>query len=409
MPDTSAITASRPAAPPVEAERFQTGRVFAISAGHAVHDTYTGFLPSLLPEFIANLSLSKTEAGLLTVFMQGPSLLQPFIGHLADRVSLRYLVILAPTVTAAMMSLLGVASSYGVLAMLLVVVGASSASMHAVGPVMAGRVSGRNLGRGMGFWMVGGELGRTLGPIVIVTTIQLLTLEGTPWLMLGGLLASAVLFVRLRDVPGRPSNGGQGLPWRRALRAMRPLLIPLIGIIVARSFVSAALTTFLPTFLSEEGAGRLLAGGALSILEAAGVVGALSGGSISDLLGRRLVLFISMLVTPLLMFVFLAVSGWGQFPLLLALGFTSLSVTPVIMALVQESFPENRALANGVYMALSFILRSGVVVALGWLGDLFGMRLAFTASGAITLLGLPLILLLPKNTVGSSELGQVPF
>jgi FSR family fosmidomycin resistance protein-like MFS transporter len=378
-----------------ETEPFQTGRVLTITAGHAVHDTYTAFLAPLLPVFIANLALSKTEAGLLTVFMQGPSLLQPFIGHLADRVNLRYFVVLAPAVTATVMSLLGVAPGYAVLALLLVVVGLSSASMHAVGPVIAGNLSGRSLGRGMGFWMVGGELGRTLGPIVIVSAVRLLTLEGTPWLMLGGLSISAILYVLLRDVPGRPPNASQGLPWRQALRGMGPLLVPLVGILVARSFMVSALTTYLPTFLSEEGADLWLAGASLSVLEAAGVVGALLGGSISDRLGRRWVLFVSMLATPLLMFVFLAVKGWLQFPLLLMLGFTALSVAPVVMALVQESSPENRALANGLYMALSFSLRSGVVVVLGVLGDLFGLRLAFTASAVITLLGLPFIPLLP--------------
>ena len=378
-----------------ETERFQTGRVLTISTGHAVHDTYTAFLAPLLPVFIANLALSKTEAGLLTVFMQGPSLLQPFIGHLADRVNLRHFVVLAPAVTATMMSLLGVAPGYAVLALFLVVVGLSSASIHAVGPVMAGNLSGRSLGRGMGLWMVGGELGRTLGPIVIVSAVRLLTLEGTPWLMIAGLLISAILYALLRDVPGRPPNASHGLPWRQALQGMGPLLVPLAGIIVARSFMVSALTTYLPTFLSEEGADLWFAGASLSVLEAAGVVGALLGGSISDRLGRRWVLFVSMLATPLLMFVFLAVKGWLQFPLLLMLGFTALSVTPAVMALVQESSPENRALANGVYMALSFSLRSGVVVVLGVLGDLFGLRLAFTASAVIPLLGLPLLLLLP--------------
>lgn len=251
-----------------EAERFQTDGVLTISAGHAVHDTYTAFLAPLLPAFIANLALSKTEAGLLTVFMQGPSLLQPFIGHLADRVNLRYFVILAPTVTAAMMSMLGLAPGYGVLALLLMVAGLSSASLHAVAPVIAGNLSGRSLGRGMGFWMVGGELGRTLGPIVIVSAVRLLTLQGTPWLMVGGFLASALLYVRLKDVPMRPTNAGQGLPWRQALRSMGPLLLPLAGIIVARSFMVRSLTTYLPTFLSEEGADLWFAGVSLSLLEA---------------------------------------------------------------------------------------------------------------------------------------------
>ncbi len=376
---------------------FQAGRVITVSAAHGVHDTYTAFLPSLLPVFIQNLALSKTRAGLLTVFLQVPSLLQPFIGHLADRVSLRYLVILAPAVTAAMMSLLGVAPRYAMLGLLLVLAGVSSAALHSVGPVMAGRLSGESLGRGMGFWMVGGELGRTLGPIIIVSALQILTPKGTPWLMLGGVLMSGILFVLLQDVAGRPPPAGAALPWIDALRALGPLLAPLIGIIIARSFMVSALTTYLPTFLSEEGSGLFFAGASLSILEGAGVIGALVGGSLSDQLGRRTVLFASMMATPLLMVAFLATDGSIHILLLLLLGLSALSVGPVIMALVQENLPENRALANGLYMALSFVLRSGVIVVIGAIGDWLSLRAAFMVSAVAPLLGLPLILLLPRR------------
>nr|NIV40112.1 hypothetical protein [Anaerolineae bacterium] len=96
------------------------------------------------------------------------------------------------------------------------------------------------------------------------------------------------------------------------------------------------------------------------------------------------ILFVSLLTTPLLMLLFLAVSGWLRFPILLATGLTALSVTPVIMALVQESCPENRALANGTYMMLSFVLRSGVVVIVGAMGDAWGMRTSFMACALIT-------------------------
>jgi len=384
-------------AQPVDAERFQTDRVATMSAAHAVHDTYSAFLAPLLPVFVETMALTNTRAGLLTVFMQLPSLTQPFIGHLADRVGLRYAVILAPAVTGVAMSLLGVAPTYGVLVLLLLVAGTMSAGLHAVGPVMAGRLSGRSLGRGMGFWMVGGELGRTLGPITIVMAVHFLTLEGTPWLMVGGLVASALLWVGLRDLSGRPSGSESGLHWQQALRNMWPFLLPLAAIIVVRAFMVSALTTYLPLFLHSEGATLWFAGISLAVLEAAGVVGALLGGSLSDRFGRRPLLAISLVTTPVLMFVFLATDGWVRFPLLLLLGFAALSVIPVIMALVQESFPENRALANGVYMSMSFILRSGAVLLLGMMGDSWGMRTAFAISAVLPLLGLPFLWLLPSR------------
>jgi len=402
--DVTNIAKAEGLAMPQASGSFQAGRVLTIAAGHAVHDTYTGFLAPLLPVFITNLSLSKTEAGLLTVFMQGPSLLQPAIGYLADRVSLRYLVILGPAAAAVMMSLLGIAPSYAMLALLLTVVGVSSAGFHAVAPVMAGNLSGRRLGQGMSFWMVGAELGRTLGPIVVVSAIKLLTPQGLPWLMTFGLLGSAVLYTRLRDVSVQLPKAGQGLPWSQALRGMRRFVVLLVNITVVRALMIAALTTYLPTFLSEEGADLWFAGVSLTVLEAAGTVGALLGGSLSDRLGRRLVLLASFLASPLLMLVFLTANGWSRLPILLLLGFTALSNMPVLMALVQENFPANRALANGIYLALTFVSNSVMAVAVGALGDLFGLRLAFTASAIAPLLGVPLILLLPGKAGKQHEM-----
>jgi len=313
---------------------------------------------------------------LLSAFTQLPSVLQPFIGHLADRLSLRYLVILAPAITATMMSLLGVAPSYLVAALLLTVAGLSSAGLHAVGPAMAGRISGDKLGRGMSFWMVGGELGRTLGPVLVVSAITLLSLQGIAWLMVAGWLASLLLYLRLRGVSGRPEIPQGAMPWRMALRNMRPLFLPLALYLAVSSFINIALTTYLPTFLREQGSGLWLAGASLSILEAAGVAGALVGGSLSDHLGRRRVLAASMAINTVLMFIFVSTQGWVRTALLPILGFTSLARTPVVMAMVQQTYPENRALANGSYMALSFLIRSGMLVVFGALADVLGLRAA---------------------------------
>jgi FSR family fosmidomycin resistance protein-like MFS transporter len=376
---------------------FQTGRVSTIAAGHAIHDTYTAFLPPLLPLFIERLLLSKTEAGLLVVFLQGPSLVQPVIGHLADRVDLRYAVILAPAVSSILMSSLGIAPGYAALALLLLLAGCSAAAFHAVGPVMAGTLSGRSLGRGMGLWMLGGEMGRMLGPIVAVSSVGLVTLKGMPSLIFFGMIASGVIYARLKDVPVRPPNQRAKLPWQAALKKMRPVLIPLSGVIIVRAFLLSALVTFLPVYLIEEGSGFWLAGVSLSIYEAAGVAGALTGGWMSDKLGRRSVIAISMIATPLAMFAFLLSQGWLRFVFLLTLGFTGLSIAPVIMALVQERFPEHRAFANGIYMFMSFGVRALAVVVIGVVGDVFGLRIAFLAGAAVMLLGLPLILLMPPG------------
>lgn len=379
-------------------------RVAVLSFGHSVHDTYGGLLPSLLPRFIEILSLSNTSAGLLAIVMQLPSLLQPLIGHVADRVSLRHFYIFAPAVTGIAMSLTCVMPTYGLIVLLLLCAGISSASMHAVGPVMISRVAGDRLGRAMGLWMVGGELGRTLGPIIAVSALAVLGLNGMPVLMLAGIGATVILYFRLKDVSGRTAAERTPLPWREALLGMRPVLAPLSGVLMGRALLIAALTTYLPTFLSGEGTPLWMAGASLSILEGAGVLGALVGGSVSDRIGRRRVIVLSILLPSLLMFLFLSVTGWSRIVVLVLMGFSALSSGAVIMALVQETFPQNRALANGTYMAMSFALRSLGVLVLGILGDGIGLRGSYYVCCAVSLLGLPLVARLPRRRVISEAL-----
>jgi FSR family fosmidomycin resistance protein-like MFS transporter len=377
------------------AETFDSTQVTTITLGHAVHDTYTAFLPPLLPVLIDKFSLSNSQAGMLNVFLQWPSLLQPFIGYLADRRNLRALVIIAPAISAVCMSLLGIAPSYAIMAFLLLIVGAGAAGLHSVGPVIAANLSGNQIGRAMGMWMVGGGLGYTVGPLIIVAAIGLVGLEGTPWLMIGGILASVVLYVRLRDVSSLSPTAKAPPRWREALEAMRPLLVPVVGITVVRSFMAAALSTYLPLFLKSEGSNLWFAGAALAIFEGAGMVGSLSAGTISDRIGRRKVLAAAMALASPLMFAFMLTSGLARLPLLIALGFTALAIMPVMMALLQERYPENRAMANGMYLGLSFLSNAAATLALGILADAFSLRVAFTVSAAVPLLGLPLVAMLP--------------
>ncbi len=380
-----------------DASRFKTAEVATVSSAHLVHDLYTSFLAPLLPVLIENLSLTKTAAGLLSVFYQFPSLIQPFIGHLGDRVNLKILVILGPTLAGIMMSLLGIAPAYGLLALLLVVAGLNSAGLHSIGPVMIGTLSGNRLGRGMGFWMVAGELSRTIGPLILVSAVALLTPRGLPWLMFGGLAASLALYLRLRGAPDYRPPSSERLAWGEALQHVRPFLLALTGTVATRGLLFSSFATFLPTYITESGKGLWLAGASLSIMEAAGVAGALLGGVISDRLGRRMVMISMTLAAPLAALLFLNVRGWAQFPILLLVGLSLLSTGPVIMALVQEQASASRSLANGIYMALNFALTSLATLLVGFLGDRLGLHAAFTISAVVMLAGMPFVWMLPER------------
>jgi FSR family fosmidomycin resistance protein-like MFS transporter len=377
------------------ADDFPTGSVTALGFAHAANDTYAAFLPPLLPPLMEKLSFSKTEAGLIAFLSTLPSLLQPAIGHLADRADLRYLVIFSPAIVATAMSLLGIAPRLLVVALLVTVAGLASAALHAVAPAMAGRLSGRRLGRGMGIWMVGGALGFTIGPLIVVTTLNFLSLEGTPWLMVGGWAASGLLFAVLPRVPARPPDSVVSNSWREGLQSLKPIFLPVAGITLLRSFLVTATFIFLPTYLTEQGAPLWFAGLAVSISAGAGMVGSLVGGSLSDRWGRRLILSTFTVAAPIFALAMLGARDWTLVLVLILLGFAIPPSNVVIMTLVQESSPDNRALANGVYHALGFMSESVSSLTVGILGDLIGLSPTIVITAVLMLLSLPLVVLLP--------------
>ena len=376
----------------VEKDAFQGEQVLTISGGHFVHDVYSAFLAPLLPLIIEKLSLTLTLAGSLSAFLQFPAILTPLIGHLADKYNLRYLVIIAPALTATLMSALGLAPGYWTLALLLILAGISVAFFHAPAPAMVGQISGGRVGKGMSWFMGGGELARTLGPLVAVWAASLWGLEGMFRVVVIGWATSILLFWRLRDIPVSAREKGS---LQSILPKLRTLFLPLFIISFFRMFMVVCMTTYLPTYMNLNGATLFLAGASLSLLELAGFAGAISGGTLSDRLGRKPLLAGVTILAPLLMIAFLNVSGWLLVPVLLAYGFVSISAGPVFLALIQDHFPGNRAVSNGLYISMNFLLRSLAMVLVGMAGDAFGLGTAFMGSAALSLLGLFGVFILP--------------
>ena len=388
--------ADRPVAA-TQTESFQTGQVATIAGGHFMHDTFGAFLAPLLPLIQDNLGTNYMLTGGLTIFTQLPSLLNPFLGYAADRMSVRYFVILAPGFTATLMTLIGFAPNYMALAMLLLAVGVSIAAFHAPAPAMTARVSGNRVGTGMSIFMATGELGRTVGPIVAVAAVSWWGLDGIWRLAALGWLTSAVLYWRLHTVPARPRAPGQD-----SLSAMWPQVkrvFPVITwVIFPKVFLAVTITTYLAIFMRDQLQTSLwLAAASLTILEGAGVVGALLTGTLSDRYGRRQVLFVLLAAAPLILALFLFGPSWIIVPALIGLGLTAISTTPVVLAIVQDQFPDNRATANGIFMFLNFLARTIGVVVVGLLADRFGLTVAFTISGLLALFSVPAIFWLPQQ------------
>ncbi|MDZ7666642.1 MAG: MFS transporter [Desulfotignum sp.] len=376
---------------------FQTPRVALISFSHFVHDLYASFLPPLLPLIIEKLSLTLSQAGLLSFVMQVPAMLNPFIGLFADNKKVaRWLVILAPTLTALPMSLIMAAPTYSLLLVLLFLSGISSALYHVPSPVLVAGYSGIRKGRGMSLFMSGGELARTLGPIMAVALLSWLGMDRFYLVMGLAVMTSVLLWLTLESPPektGIRRNGSLKL----AYAEIRHVLKPLSGILAARAGMHASMGIFLSVFIEQQTGSLWYGGAALALYEIFGVAGVLSAGTLSDWMGRRKVLFWALATAPIALLLFVHTSGILKITMLVITGFSVLSTTPVMLAIVQENADNHPSAANGMFMMVSFAVRSFAVLVVGFIGDVAGMENMFVYSALAGFLSLPFLIRLPDR------------
>ncbi len=389
-------------------KQFQSAGVLAVSFGHLMHDIYSSFLAPMLPLLINKLGISLSMAGLLDVIRNSPALFNPFIGLIADRICVRYFVIFTPGITAVVMCLLGIAPGYGVAAIMMFIMGISGTLFHIPAPVIVKNFSGSKTGRGMSYYMLGGELSRTLGPLIITAAITIWGLEGSWRLIPFGLISSLILFIKLKDYE-KPVNGKshkQKITVSFAARKLIPLLSAIAGYNLFMMAMKVSVTLYLPAYIVSQGKTLMSASLLLAVLQLSGAAGTLFAGSLSDKIGRKTTLYISGTACPLLMWLFL-VSGDGfAIPLLAALGFFLFASGPVILALVQDTGTALPSFANGLYMTVNFLVRSAVVFLVGYFADKSGFEITykFTALWAIGVL--PFIFLIPEEKRKTKLIGE---
>lgn len=381
--------------------QFQTGHVASVAATHLLHDAYSSFFAPLLPLLSEKLGFAYAMAGLLSVVQRLPALFNPLIGIIADKAVVRSGIVAAPFVTILAMGMMGLAPSVAVLSILLFVCGISAAMYHVTAPVLMRRVSGGKVGRGMSFFMFGGELARTLGPLMITAAVSWWGLEGTWRLIPFGLVASLLLFLNLRTIDkecirlfAKPAKQ----PLSKSFRDFAPFFGQIFPIMFFRGFSKTALALFLPSYMVDTGYSFKTAAVALAVLELAGAAGALLAGTWSDHAGRKNVLLAVMLASPVLMYAFTLAGGIALWVLLVLMGLVFFGATPVFMAMIHDLNSDRPSLANGMFMTLNFVAGSIIALLAGVFADRYGLVATYKASAFLSLLAIPPTLLLKDGS-----------
>jgi FSR family fosmidomycin resistance protein-like MFS transporter len=372
-----------------------------VAAGaHFAHDLYPSFIGPLVPAMQDKLGVSVAVVSLMVPAQQLPSVFQPFIGYLADRTSRRWFVVLAPTMAAVSLSSVGLAPNMAVVLLLLLVSGLASAMFHAPAVALVGEMGGNRMGRAMSIFMAGGELSRTIGPLIITAAIALFTIQGSFVVMIFGIAASIILHLTLdtRAIDER-RMASPSVALRPLLRARRRPIVGILTFSVISGFAMTPWHFFLVDLLVNKGRTEWYGGIALSTLYASGVAGGLMGGTLSDRFGRRSTLAVLTALTPPLLYAYLWLENgsWSVLPLLAVAGTITMAPRTIVLATGSELLPEARGPMAGMLLALGFVSMSVAAITFGALAESVGIVTAYELMPVLWFVALPLILLLPHR------------
>ena len=366
--------------------------VITVGIAHFINDAYSSFLSPLLPRLMDNLGMSIAVAATLAMtWSLAASLVQPAAGYLADRYGRKIFVIGGPLVSAVFLSLIGLARSVEVLALILIVGGVGSAAFHPPGAAMSGgSAEGKGSGARMSAFAFGGLFGFAVGPLAVVGLVAVVGLSGMWVAMIPAIAVCALLFFVL---PGdRPHRNAEPPPPLEVLRALRGPLGIVFVISALSGFIQRLFTTLSPIISFQDGVSEATGAVALSVYMAGQAVGTIVGGLLTDRMDRSYLLAgLTALALPAHLFAFWLPAGS---PLMLVFaavaGCLNLALMPPVIVLAQEIMPESKGVGSAVVMGLAWAAGSIAVIGFGFLGDAIGPRPAAIISLPVLIIGVVL-------------------
>jgi len=367
----------------------------AISFCHLLNDLAQSLLPAIYPILKSGFSLSFAQIGLLTLIYQGTaSLLQPVVGLYTDRKPQPYSLPFGMGCTLLGLLTFAFAQSFAVLLAGGALLGLGSAIFHPESSRLARSASGGAHGLAQSLFQVGGNLGSSLGPLMAAFFILPHGRENIAWFALVALVGMILLtalghwyknFGRAQRTSQRTAVARQALPRAQVQRA----LAVLIALLFSKFFYLASITSYYIFYLmhhfqvTPEGAQIYL-----FVFLAASAAGTFFGGPIGDRLGRKTVIWGSILgvlpFTLALPYVGLA----ATVALTVVIGLVLSSAFSAIVVYAQELMPGRVGMVSGLFFGFAFGLAGIGAAVLGVIADLTSIEFVYHLCAFLPLIGL---------------------
>jgi MFS transporter, FSR family, fosmidomycin resistance protein len=367
----------------------------AVAFCHLLNDLMQSLIPAIYPLLKDNLALTFGQIGMITLVFQGvASILQPLVGLYTDKRPLPYALAAGMGFTLIGLVMLAHAGSFGLVLASVAFIGLGSSIFHPESSRIARLAAGMRPGFSQSFFQVGGNIGSSIGPLAAAAIVLPRGQTSIEWFAGVALLGMLVLgFVgrwfisegTLRASAGRKRpalhslSGGQ----------VRLAIAVLIALMFAKFVYLASFSSYYTFYLIERfGLGIGAAQMYLFIFLAAVAFGTLIGGPIGDRIGRKRVIWLSILgVFPLS--VVLPHVGLEATVVLSALaGMILASAFPAIIVYAQELMPQKTGMVAGLFFGLAFGMGAMGAAAMGQIADARGIVFVYQLCAWLPLIGL---------------------
>ncbi|MDQ3120237.1 MAG: MFS transporter [Verrucomicrobiota bacterium] len=376
-----------------------------LSFAHLLNDTMQSLIPAIYPILKNELDLDFAHIGLITLVNQmTASVLQPFVGLYTDRRPLPYSLAIGMAFSLVGLAVLSFASSLALVLVAVAFVGLGSSVFHPEASRVAHLSSGGRHGFAQSLFQVGGNAGSALGPLLAALIVVARGQSSIMWFSLLALLGIVVLSgvgrwyrkVLAQHRSGERTAAGfqQTSPLSRGRVALS--LGVLIALVFSKYFYLASMGSYYTFFLIEKfGLSVKSAQLYLFLFLAAIAAGTFLGGPIGDRIGRKAVIWTSILgATPFALALPYADLFWVGV-LSVVIGLILSSAFSAILVYAQELVPGRVGMMSGLFFGLAFGMGGIGSAVLGVLADRSGIPFVFQVCSYLPLIGL-LTALLPN-------------